>query len=142
MSSAKRMTGIGLSALGLVLSFLCIGRAIETRLDRNPNRQNKRETVLAGLLIGLPTGAGALWILKSLERDRTLLQSKKLQSLLYKAIKANDGRISVAQFAMLSQVSLDEAKAFLDAWSSSLNADFDVDESGAIIYCFRLPEPL
>ena len=77
-------------------------------------------------------------MLRDLRRDRTLAHSQKLQSLFYKAIKANDGRISAMQFAMLSQVSLDEAKAFLDAWSGVLNADFDVDESGTVVYCFRL----
>lgn len=140
MNRAKRITGIGLSAVGLLLSFLCLGRAVETALDRNPNRQGKRETVLAGLLIGLPAGAGALWMLRDLERDRTLIQSKKLQALFYKAIKANDGRISAVQFAMLSQVSLEEAKAYLDTWARAMNAQFDVDESGLVIYCFGLPE--
>ncbi|WP_038015434.1 hypothetical protein [Synechococcus sp. PCC 7335] len=139
MSSARRITGIGLSGLGLVLSFLCLGRAVQTALDRNPNRQGKRE-VLTGLLIGLPTGAGALWILNDLKRDHTIVRSKELQSLLLKAIRANNGRISAAQFAMLSQVSLDESKALLDAWASPLNADLDVDESGVVTYCFRLPE--
>ncbi len=140
MGNAKRIAGITLSATGLLLSFLCLGRAIETGLDRNPNRQGKRETVTAGLLIGLPVGAGALWILRDLERDRTLIHSQKLQSLFYKAIRANSGRLSAVQFAMLAQVSLDEAKAFLDTWSGAMNAQFDVDESGTVIYCFRLPE--
>ncbi len=140
MGNAKRITGIALSATGLLLSFLCLGRAIETGLDRDPNRQGKRETVTAGLLIGLPVGAGALWILRDLERDRTLIHSQKLQSLFYKAIKANNGRISAVQFAMLAQVSLGEAKAFLDTWSGAMNAQFDVDESGTVVYCFRLPE--
>ncbi len=139
MNKARRITGIGLSAVGLLLSFLCLGRAVETALDRNPNRQGKRETVLAGLLIGLPAGAGALWMLQDLERDRTLIHSQKLQSLFYKAIRANNGRISAAQFAMLSQISLGEAKAFLDSWAGAMAAQFDVDESGLVIYCFRLP---
>lgn len=142
MSSAKRITGLGLSAVGFALSLLCLNRAVGAALDRNLNWQGKRETVLTGVLIGLPTGASALWILKELERDRTLIYSERLQSLFYKAIKANNGRISAAQFAMLSQVPLEEANAFLDAWSSPLNADFDVDESGAVIYCFQLPESL
>lgn len=140
MNKARRITGIGLSAVGLLLSFLCLGRAVETALDRNPNRQGKRETVLAGLLIGLPAGAGALWILRDLERDRTLIHSQKLQSLFYKAVRANNGRISAAQFAMLSQIPMDEAKAFLDSWAGAMDAQFDVDETGLVVYCFRLPE--
>ena len=142
MGSAKRMAGIGLSTVGLSLSLLCLSQALETVIDRNPNRQGDRETGLVGLLIGLPVGAGALWMLRDLERDRNLICSKRLQSLFYRAIKANDGRISAVQFAMLSQVSLVDAKAFLDAWSSPLNAHFEVDQSEAMVYCFPLPESL
>lgn len=140
MNKVRRITGISLSAVGLLLSFLCLGRAVETMLDRNPNRQGKRETVLAGLLIGLPAGAGALWMLRDLERDHTLVHSQKLQSLFYRALKANNGRISAAQFAMLSQSSLEEAKTFLDSWAGAMNAQFDVDETGLVVYCFPLPK--
>lgn len=139
MSYSKYAVGIGLSALGLALGFLCLGRAIETALDSDPNRLNKRETVTAGVLIGVPTTAGALWLLRSLQRDRTLTHSKRLQQLFYKALMANSGKISAIQFAMLAQTSLADAKRFLDDWAVSLEAEFQVDEAGIVVYCFSLP---
>ncbi len=140
-TQARYAVGIGLSALGLALGFLCLGRALETALDANPNRLNKRETVTAGVLIGVPTAAGALWLLMSLERDRTLTHSKRLQLLFYKALKANSGKISALQFAMLAQVPLADAKHFLDDWAVSLAAEFQVDAAGTVVYCFSLPNP-
>lgn len=140
MSSSKRTVGIGLSTCGLLLGFLCLGRAVETALNKDPNRLNKSETVAAGLLLGMPTTVGALWILRDLERDLKLAQSQRLQSLFYKALKANNGRINAIQFAMLGQVSFAEAQVCLDAWAGSLNADFQIDEAGVVMYCFPLTE--
>jgi len=130
--------GFGLSTFGLVLGFLCLGRAVETALDKDPARQNKRETITAGVLLGLPASIGALWMLKSLECDRRLAYSQRLQALFYKALQANNGRINAIQFAMLAEVSLGEARQCLDAWAGPMNADFDIDEAGVVVYCFNL----
>lgn len=138
LASPKRIVGLSLSACGLLLGFLCLGRAVETALDRDPTRQGKRETITAGLLLGLPTTVGALWMMGSLERDRRLAHSKRLQSLFYKALQANNGRINAMQFAMLAEVSLSEAQQCLDTWAGPMNADFDIDESGVIVYCFTV----
>lgn len=140
MTASKRIVGIGLSTVGLLLGFLCLGRAVETALNKDSNRLNKSETATAGLLIGLPTTIGALWILRDLDRGLKLTQSQRLQFLFYKALKANDGRINTIQFAMLGQVSFAEAQACLDAWADSMNADSQVDEAGVVMYCFPLSE--
>lgn len=137
-TSVKRMLGFGLSAFGLVLGFLCLGRALETALDKDPARQNKRETMTAGILLGLPTSIGALWMMSSLESDRRLAYSQRLQALFYKALQANNGRINAIQFAMLAEVSVGEAQRCLDTWAGPMNADFDIDEAGVVVYCFTL----
>ena len=138
----KRAVGFGFAGFGLLLGFLCIGRAVETALDRNPNRIDKRETVAAGLLLGVPCAAGGLWMLSALKKRERLRHSRRLQTVFYKALKANDGRINPLQFAVLGQISVDEAQDCLDAWARSLNADFKIDESGVMVYCFETPAPL
>lgn len=137
-AASRRMVGLGLSTVGLVLGFLCLGRAVETALDKNPARQNKRETITAGILLGLPVSIGALWMMSSLEGDRRLAYSQRLQALFYKALQANEGRINAIQFAMLAEVSLGEAQQCLDTWAGPMNADFDIDEAGVVVYCFNL----
>lgn len=139
MTASKRIVGIGLSTVGLLLGFLCLGRAVETALSKDSNL-NKSETATAGLLIGLPTMIGALWMLRDLERDLKHTQSQRLQFLFYKALKANNGRINAIQFAMLGQVSFAEAQACLDAWADAMNAGSQVDEAGVVMYCFPLSE--
>lgn len=138
MTKSKHIAGVGLSALGLLLGFLCIGRAAETALDTNPERLHKRETVTAGLLLGIPCAAGAGLMLVDLEARRRRDRSQRMQTLFYKALKANNGKINPLQFAMLAEVSLTEAQRCLNDWAGPLNADFEVDEAGIVEYCFYL----
>ncbi|MEO0520565.1 MAG: hypothetical protein AAF171_25070 [Cyanobacteria bacterium P01_A01_bin.116] len=140
MASSKRILGLGISTLGLMLGFVCLGRAAETALDKDPTRLEKRETVTAGLLLGIPTTIGAGLMLSTLERNRKQARSQRLQSLFYKALKANNGKINPIQFAMLGQISLAEAQECLDAWAGPLNADFMIDDAGVVMYCFHLME--
>ena len=148
MSSVKRILGVGLPALGLVIGFVCLGRAffvgatptLETALDKNPNRPNKPETIAAGLLLGVPCTFGSLWMLSTFQRNHKLAQSQRLQVLFYKAIKANNGRINALQLAMLAEISVQDAKTFLDAWAGPLNASYQVDETGLTVYCFNASE--
>ncbi len=137
MPTAKHILGFGLSTLGLTLGFLCLGRVASTALASEP-QPNRQETMTAGLLLGVPATAGAIWMLKALEQDHTLVGSRRLQTLFYKVLRANEGRINAAQFALLAEVSLSEAKDCLDTWAAMLNADFDIDELGVTIYCFNV----
>lgn len=142
MNAAKRIGGFTLAGFGLLLGFLCLGRAVETALDKNPNRQNKRETITAGLLLGLPCTAGSLWTLGALRKQQRLRHSRRLQTIFYKAIRANNGQIDPLQFAALGQISVEEAKDCLDTWAQQLNADFKIDQAGVVMYCFSVPAPL
>ena len=139
MTPSKRIVGIGLSTCGLLLGFLCIGKGIEAAFSKDSDRLGQ-STATVGLLLGISTTVGALSILKDLERNSQLAQSRRLQSLFYKALKANSGQINAIQFAMLGQVSFADAQACLDAWASLMNADLQVDEAGVVMYCFPLAE--
>ena len=138
MTTSKRIAGVGLSALGLVLGFLCLGKAAEAAFNTHSEQLNKRETITAGLLLGIPCTAGAGWMLMDIEAGRRRNRSKRMQTLFYKALKANDGKINPLQFAMLAEVSLAEAQRCLNDWAGPLNADFEVDEAGVVEYCFYL----
>jgi len=138
----KRVAGFGVAGFGLLLGFLCLGRAVETALDRNPNRLGKRETMTAGLLLGIPCTVGSLWMIRTLHRREKLRHSQRLQAVFYKAIRANGGKINPLQFAMLGQISVADAQECLDVWAQQLNADFKIDEAGVVLYCFEVPVPL
>ena len=140
MASKKYIAGLGLGLLGLLLGFLCLGRALETALDRRSERLNKRETMTVGLLLGLPATFGALSLLRTVERQRQTERSARLQALFYKALRANEGKINAIQFAMLAEISLAQAHECLDTWAVPMNADFDIDEAGVVVYRFPVSE--
>lgn len=138
MTTSKHIAGVGLSAFGLLLGFLCLGRAAEAAFDSHSERLHKRETVTTGLLLGIPCTAGAGLMLIDMEARRRRKRSQRMQTLFYKVLKANDGKINPLQFAMLAEVSLAEAQKCLNDWAGPLNADFEVDEAGVVEYCFYL----
>ena len=137
--AVKHIVGIGFSTCGLLLGFLCIGKGVETAFSKDVNHLDQ-PTATVGLLLGLPTTVGALWILKDLKRDLQLTQSQQLQALFYKALRANNGQISAIQFAMLGQVSFADAQTCLEAWARLMNADLQVDDAGVVMYCFPLSQ--
>ena len=156
MKSMKRVIRVGLPTLGLAIGLLCLGRAffvmtisqgeskptptLETALDKNLNRLNKRETIAIGLLLGIPCTFGSLRMLTTFRRNHKLAQSQRLQVLFCKAIKANNGRINALQLAMLAEISVQDAKTFLDAWAGPLHASYQIDETGLMVYCFNASE--
>ncbi len=138
MTTSKHIAGVGLSALGLLLGLVCLGRAAEVAFGNRPEQLHKHETITTGLLLGIPCTAGAGLMLIDMEARRRRSRSQRMQTLFYKALKANDGKINPLQFAMLAEVSLAEAQKCLNDWAGPLNADFEVDEAGVVEYCFYL----
>ncbi|MGB3300799.1 MAG: hypothetical protein WBA76_21245 [Phormidesmis sp.] len=142
----KRILGVGLPTFGLIIGFLCLGRAVfvgaaptlETALTKTSHRSNKSQTIAAGLLLGIPCMVGSLWMLRAFKSNHELIQSQRIQMLFYKAVKANEGSINPLQLAMLAEITVEDAKTFLEAWSGPLAADCQTDETGLTVYRFSL----
>lgn len=116
------------SILLFLLGFLCLGRAVETGLDQNPDRIGKRETITAGLLLGLPTPC----------RDLRRLAAQRLRTVFFQLAKAGRGKVTALRFAMEAQISGDRATAYLTERAREYEATFQVDNDGGITYCFNL----
>lgn len=141
---------MGISALGLAIGMLCLGRAVEAGLQEKGDRTQRTETISAGLAVGFSTTVGALWMLRDSERSyrtqkrlRELSQHKhiacqRLQSIFYKALKANEGRINAIQLALVGQISLTDAQVYLETWANLLGANAQADSAGVTLYCFDL----
>jgi ribosomal protein L7/L12 len=126
------------SILLFLLGFLCLGRAVETGLDQNPDRIGKRETITAGLLLGLPATAGGGGLALSARRDRRRLEAQRLRTVFFKLTKAGRGKVTALRFAMEAQISGDRATAYLSERAREYEATFQVDNEGGITYCFNL----
>ena len=137
------------SILLLLLGFLCLGRAVETGLDHNPDRIGKRETITAGLLLGLPATAGGVGLAVSARRDgrrpvprdhRRRLAAQHLRTVFFQLAKAGRGKVTALRFAMEAGISGDRATAYLSERAREYDATFQVDNEGGITYCFNLGE--
>lgn len=107
--------GLGLAGIGIVLVFV-----LKLLLPW---------ILLAGL------GLGGLWIW-----HRQQAFEKSLYILFYDLIEANQGRISVLDFAKASKLSGQQARLFLDARAREFYAGFEPTDIGDIIYTFRSPD--
>jgi hypothetical protein len=132
-----KVKSIGAGLL-LVLGFWCLGRALETALNSDPRVVDKRETLTAGILLGIPATATAGWLLWDRRRQSQLTQEKHLRAVFFQVVQAQQGQITPLQFAIAAQISGQEAKAYLSDRSLEFDATFQVDEVGNIFYCFPL----
>ncbi len=124
------------AGLLLLLGFWCLGRAAEMGLNRNPNILEKRETITAGLLLGVPAIAGGGWLFWDVRRQRRQQADLRLRQIFFHLVQTRQGQVTPLQFAMATQLEGEAANAYLRDRSLEFNATFEVDEAGNIIYCF------
>ncbi|NJN21513.1 MAG: hypothetical protein HC812_10455 [Leptolyngbya sp. RL_3_1] len=115
----------------MVVGVLCLGRAIETGLDRNPNRVGKRETITAGLLIGGTATTGGIALALNARRQRRRQQQAQLQVVFFKLVKAGRGKVTPLRLAMEAQLTGEAATAYLNEQARQYDATFQVDQEGA-----------
>ncbi|MEH1892345.1 MAG: hypothetical protein V7K92_23800 [Nostoc sp.] len=100
-------------------------------------------TAVGGLIFGVPSltlgGWLALGLYRQSRQDKKALNqqvSDRLQSIFYEMLQENHGRLTVLGFAMQSQLPAANARQYLDEKAKEFNANFKVNEEGAISYHF------
>ncbi|MEH2280172.1 MAG: hypothetical protein V7K90_02320 [Nostoc sp.] len=100
-------------------------------------------TAVEHLIFGIPTLTLGTWLALALYRQSR--QEKKainqqvcdrLQSVFYEMLQENHGRVTVLGFAMQSQLPAAHARQYLDEKAKEFNANFKVNEEGAVSYHF------
>jgi hypothetical protein len=98
---------------------------------------------VGGLIFGVPTLTLGTWLALGLYRQsrqekKALNQqvSDRLQSIFYEMLQDNHGRVTVLGFAMQSQLPAAHARQYLDEKAKEFNANFKVNEEGAVSYHF------
>ncbi|MCC5659678.1 hypothetical protein LC608_22430 [Nostoc sp. XA010] len=101
------------------------------------------DTTIERLIFGIPTLILGTWLALGLYRQsrqekKALNQqvSDRLQSIFYEMLQKNHGRITVLGFAMQSQLPAAHARQYLDEKAKDFNANFKVNEEGAVSYHF------
>ncbi len=102
-------------------------------------------TAVNGIIFGLPSLALGGWLALGMRRrgkkeENAIAQQidLHLQSMFYRMIAENQGRITVLGFAMQSQLPAATAREFLDDQAKQFNANFKVSEDGAVSYHFDI----
>ena len=81
------------------------------------------------LVLGLLCGIWYAW-----QRQRQF--QRQLYQCFYECLRANQGRISVLDFAMAAHITGPQARAFLDARAQDFFAEFEPTAQGDILYTF------
>ena len=123
--------------IGLPVTFL----ATWEQLDPNNPASEKSEAAAALMILGLPpTALGGFLILNLHRRHRQKLKQadQERERLFLELLQISNGKLTTVQFATQANLSIEEAKAYLDEKAVQLNGHFDATDSGAIVYRFPL----
>jgi hypothetical protein len=103
------------------------------------------DTTVERLIFGIPTLTLGTWLALGLYRQsrqekKALNQqvSDRLQSIFYEMLQKNHGRVTVLGFAMQSQLPAAHARQYLDEKAKEFNANFKVNDEGAVSYHFDI----
>ncbi|MBR8836964.1 MAG: hypothetical protein DSM106950_23905 [Stigonema ocellatum SAG 48.90 = DSM 106950] len=158
MKTAEKLATGWLLTLGFMFMTLSVSAVIEknTMLQSIPpgievpqdflNQEAIPEldnTALYGLIFGVPTSVLGIWMALGLYRQSQqekkamkLETSDRLQSIFYRMIQENHGRVTILNFAIQSQLPAATAKQYLDEQAKQFNANFKVSEDGGVSYHF------
>lgn len=157
MKTAEKLAAGWLLTLGFMFLMLSATAALEKFATRkvyipvkdayeftapNATYQDDKSAV-GGLIFGVPTLTLGTWLALGLYRQsrqekKALNQqvSDRLQSIFYEMLQENQGRLTVLGFAMQSQLPPAHARQYLDEKAKEFNANFKVNEEGAVSYHF------
>ncbi|MHC0061935.1 hypothetical protein ACWATR_03285 [Nostoc sp. UIC 10890] len=157
MKTAEKLAAGWLLTLGFMFLTLSASAALEKFATRkvyipvkdaydftapNPTPEDDN-TAVGGLIFGVPSLTLGAWLALGLYRQsrqekKALNQqrSDRLQSIFYEMLQENHGRVTVLGFAIQSQIPAANARQYLDEKAKEFNANFKVNEEGAVSYHF------
>jgi predicted transcriptional regulator len=110
-------------------------------LDPNTPPSAKGDFAAGLVFIGLsPTAlaSGLIVSLRHQHRQKLQQMAREQEQIFLNLLQESNGKLTTVQLATRANISLEEAKAYLDEKALVLNGDFDTTDSGAIVYQFPL----
>lgn len=151
MKTTEKLASGWLLLLGFMFLLLTSAALLDKGSTQNQNIQTcttssvneARDAALGGLILGVPSvllgGLLAIGAYRESQQEKKVIAqqaSDRLQSTFFRLIKANNGYITVLQFAMEAQLTATAAKQYLNEKAKEFDATFDVSNEGAISYYF------
>jgi hypothetical protein len=154
MKTAEKLSAGWLLILGFMFLAISVSEVLNQSSLRKVNvypvegeqvfsAPENNDAIIGGIVFGLPTITLGGWLtlslyLQSRREKKTLKQQADddLQSLFYQMLQENNGKITLLRFAMQSQLPAGTARKYLDEKAKEFNANFKVNEEGAVSYHF------
>ncbi|MEL6938211.1 MAG: hypothetical protein AAFO84_03355 [Cyanobacteria bacterium J06598_1] len=150
MTAFKKLLGYPLLSMGIIFLLGMVVAPLTNEAEAESALTSTVEadtatTVIGGLIVGLPlSAAGGSLVLSANQRQQHLSQTQRsfekeqvrLRGVLYELIEATDGRVTLVKFAIAANISAPEARTYIDTQAKAFSANFDVAESGSIVYQF------
>lgn len=134
-----RFLKIAFASLCLVIGVPILLLGSVELLNAETSQDDREGATAAIIIFGLPPTAVGSWLLFSL-RQQNQDQSQKLDlerdQLFLQLLQQHEGDLTVTKFALAAQISIEEAKLYLDQKAQQLDANFEPGDEGGIIYKF------
>ena len=141
MKLVKKFLAICFLLFGIPLSVAMILEIMNPKTTP----KDKEGAVAALTILTVPSTALGGWLSWSLvqqkRKEQALLvasEQKRLSLVFLELMENNAGSITVLQMAKDAEISIQDAKQYLDAKAKELNAEFEVNKEGNILYRFTL----
>jgi large subunit ribosomal protein L7/L12 len=131
MELIKKVATSLLLTFGLAVMLL----AAYDMLNQQTTPKDKEDAFAALVIFGLPSITLAGWLARLSQQEQTENRDR-LQSTFFQLLQTGDGKITVLQFAMQTQLPGEAAKQYLDERAREFDATFEVSDQGAVSYCF------
>jgi len=110
-------------------------------INPNVSQKDKENSITALFLFAIPsTGVGS-WFVWSLYQEKQRKKQeieRQREQLFLQLLEEKQGNITITSFALVAQISIEEAKEYLDIKAQQLQANFESTNEGGIIYKFPL----
>lgn len=141
MKVVKKVLAICLLLFGIPFSTM----AIVDIFNPKNTPKDKSDAIAALTILTLPSTAVGSWLILSLaqqkRKEQALLieaEQKRISLVFLELVDNNAGSITVFQLARNAEISIKDAKQYLDDKAKEFNAVFEVNEEGNILYRFPL----
>jgi hypothetical protein len=119
---------------GICLTIGLVFLLVPISVSMKPDATAKdRDAALGGLILGLPTTAWGSWLVADTRR-----RQQQMETTFVRLLKASEGTVTILELAETANVSVVEARFYLDDKAVELECDFEITDRGGIIYHFPI----
>jgi hypothetical protein len=102
-------------------------------------KKDKEGALAAIVLFSLPSttiGTWLIWNLHQQHQQQIKKSNLEKEQLFLHLLQEHQGEITITQFALTAQISIEAAQLYLDQKAKQLNANFEANDDQGIVYKF------